>query len=112
MVSLQTIGQHGRFQLASASIVQILLNSAKMSEETAESWDAEQIEPWQHDQLLLMQELGDDYYKIHNRNDQDSEEDQFEEEERVRWQEEEEEAKAKYFKMIEATRRGNGKTLC
>ena len=92
----------GRFQLGSASKVQISLNSAKLSEEAAESWDEEQIEAWEHDQWLLMQELGDNYYKIHNRNDQDREEDPFEEEERVRWQEEEEEAKAKYFK----TRRG------
>ena len=92
----------GKFQLGSASKVQKLLNSTKMSEETAESRDAEQIEAWEHDQWLLMQEMGDDYYKIYNRNNQESEEDLFEEEERVRWQEEEEEAKAKYFK----TRRG------
>ena len=77
----------------------MLLNSAKMSEEKAESWDSKQIEACEHDQWLLMQELGDDYYKIH-RNDHDSEEDPFEEEERVRWQNKEEEAIAKYFKMI------------
>ena len=38
-----------------------------------------------------MKELGDYYYKIHNRKDQDSEENPFEKEERVRCQEEEEE---------------------
>ena len=71
-----------------------------MSWGKAESWDAEQIEAWEHDRLLLMQELGDNYYKLHRRDHQDSEEDPFEEEERVRWQEEAEEAKTKYFKMI------------
>ena len=40
-----------------------------------------------------MQELGDDYYKLHRRDDQDSEEDPFEEEERVKWQEEKENPK-------------------
>jgi hypothetical protein len=45
--------------------------------------------------------LGDDYYKLHSRDDQDSEEDPFEKRERARWQEEEEEAKSKYFKMKE-----------
>ena len=56
-----------------------------MNEETAELWDEEKIEAWQHHRWLLMQELGDDYYKIHMRDDQDSEEDPFEKEERVRW---------------------------
>ena len=41
-----------------------------------------------------MQELGDNYYKLHKRTNQDSEEDPFEEEERMIWQKEEEEAKA------------------
>ena len=64
-----------------------------MSWGKAESWDAEQIEAWEHDQWLLMQEMGDDYYKLHRRHDQESEEeDPFEEEERVKWQEEEERA--------------------
>ena len=55
-----------------------------MSWGKAESWDAEQLEAWEHDRWLLMQELGDDYYKLHNMDDQDSEEDPFEKEERVR----------------------------
>ena len=71
-----------------------------MSWENAESWDEDQKEAWEHDRWLLMQELGDDYYKLHNRDDEDIEEDPFEEEERVKWQEEEEKAKATYFKMI------------
>ena len=71
-----------------------------MSLENADSWDEDQIEAWEHDRWLLMQELGDDYYKLHNRDDEDIEEDPFEEEERVKWQEEEEKAKATYFKMI------------
>ena len=70
-----------------------------MSGEKAESWDADQIEAWEHDRWLLMQELGEDYYKLHNRDDQESEEDPFEIEERMRWQEEEE-AKTEYFKII------------
>ena len=56
-----------------------------MSWGKAESWDAEQLEAWGHNRWLLMQELGDDYYKLHSRDDQDSEEDPFEKEERVRW---------------------------
>ena len=72
-----------------------------MSGGKAESWDSEQLEAWEHDRWLLMQELGDNYYKLHSRDNQDSEKDPFEAEERVRWQEEEEEAKSKYFKMIE-----------
>ena len=72
-----------------------------MSGGKAESWDAEQLEAWEHDRWLLMQELGDNYYKLHIRDNQDSEKDPFEAEERVRWKEKEEEAKYKYFKMIE-----------
>ena len=71
-----------------------------MSVENAESWDEDQIKAWEHDRWLLMQELGNDYYKLHNRDDHDSEVDPFEEEERVKWQEEEKRAKASYFKMI------------
>ena len=45
--------------------------------------------------------MGDDYYKLHRRNDQYSEgEDPFEAQERIKWLEEEERAKAEYFKMI------------
>ena len=47
-----------------------------------------------------MQELGDNYYKLHRRDDEDSEEDPFEEEEGVKWQMEEEQAKFAYFKLI------------
>ena len=72
-----------------------------MSWGKAESWDKEQIEAWKHDQWLLMQEIGEDYYKLLRRYDQDSEGgDPFETEERVKWQEEEERAKAEYFKVI------------
>ena len=62
-----------------------------MSEENAESWNEEQIEEWEHDRWLMIQEMGNDFYK----DDQDVEVDPFEEEERVRWQEEEEKAKVK-----------------
>ena len=63
--------------------------------------DVEQIEAWEHDEWLLMQDMGDDYYKLHRRYAQDSEEeDPFEAEGRIEWEEEEEKAKAEYFKMI------------
>ena len=44
-----------------------------MSFGKAVSWDKSQIEAWEHDELLLMQEMGDDYYKLHRRYEQDSE---------------------------------------
>ena len=71
-----------------------------MSWGKAESWDVEQLDAWEHNRWLLMQERGDDYCKLHSRDDQDIEEDPFAEEERVKWQEEEEKAKASYFKTI------------
>ena len=67
-----------------------------MNEENAESWNEEQIEEWEHDRWLKIQEMGDDFYK----DDEEREVDPFEEEEKVKWQEEEEKAKAAYFKMI------------
>ena len=73
-----------------------------MNEEGAESWSEEQIEEWEHDRWLKIQEMGNDFYK----DDQDMEVDPFEEEERVRWQEEEEKAKASYFKMIKEEEEG------
>ena len=69
-----------------------------MSEENDESWTEDQIEAWEHDMWLVMQEQGNDFYK--DNQDQDEEVDPIEEEERVKWQEEEERAKATYFKMI------------
>jgi hypothetical protein len=81
-------------KLGSAKKITIITQQYKMSWGKAESWDAEQIEAWEHDQWLLMQETREDYYKLHRRYDQDSEEeDPFEVEERVKWQEEEERAK-------------------
>ena len=65
-----------------------------------DSWDAEQIEAWEHDEWLLMQEMGDDYYKLHRRYEQEEEEDPFEVERRKEWDEEEEKAKDEYLKMI------------
>ena len=58
-----------------------------MSWGKADSWDPEQMEAWEHDECLLMQEMGDDYYKLHRRYDQDSEEeDPFEVERRIEWE--------------------------
>ena len=45
----------------------------KMDWGKADSWDEEQIEAWEHNEWLLMQEMGDDYYKLHRRYDHDSE---------------------------------------
>ena len=67
-----------------------------MSEDGAESWDEEQMNEWEHDRWLMIQEMGNDFYK----DDQDEKVDPFEEEERVKWKEEEEKAKASYLKMI------------
>ena len=33
--------------------------------EKADRWDEEPIEAWEHNEWLLMQELGSDYYKLH-----------------------------------------------
>ena len=57
-----------------------------MNEDSAEAWSEEQIEEWEHDRWLKIQEMGDDLYK----DDEEMEVDPFEEEEKVRWQEEEE----------------------
>ena len=73
-----------------------------MNEENAESWNEEQIEEWEHERWLKIQEMGDDFYK----DDEEMEVDPFEEEEKVRWQEEEEKAKAAYFKMIKEEEEG------
>ena len=40
-----------------------------MNMEGSETWDAERIEAFMHDRWLLMQELGDDYYKLYENND-------------------------------------------
>ena len=36
-----------------------------MNMEGSDTWDEEQIEAFEHDRWLLMQELGDDYYKLY-----------------------------------------------
>ena len=60
----------------------------------ADSGNKEQIEAWEHDEWLLMQEMAIDYYKLHRRYDQDSEEeDPYEAERRIEWEEEKEKAK-------------------
>ena len=64
-------------ELGSASNL-FIVKQYKMSEENAESWNDDQIEAWEHDRWLMMQELGNDFYK----DDQDNEVDPFEEEER------------------------------
>ena len=57
-----------------------------MSWGKAESWDNEQVEAWEHDEWLLMHEMGDDYYKLHMMHNHDSEgEDPFEAKRRIEW---------------------------
>ena len=34
-----------------------------MSEEIDEPWDEDQIEEWEHDRWLMMQEMGNDFFK-------------------------------------------------
>ena len=75
-----------------------------MNEENAESWSEEQIEEWEHDRWLKIQEMGDDFYKDEEDNEE-MEVDPFEEEERVRWQEEEEKAKKCLFQDDKGGRR-------
>ena len=74
-----------------------------MREENDEPWSDEQIEEWEHDRWLKIQEMGVTYNPNFNKDEEDEEEmegDLFEEEERRRLQEEEEKAKEAYFQMI------------
>ena len=54
-----------------------------MSEENDEPWSAAEIEEWEHDRWLKIQEMGDDFYK--NEEDNNEMKDPFEEEQRKRW---------------------------
>ena len=70
-----------------------------MNRENDEPWSAEEVEEWEHDQWLKIQEMGDEAYMKVEEEDE-MEEDPYEEEERRRWQEEEERAKEAYFQEI------------
>ena len=77
-----------------------------MNMEGSETWDAERIEAFMHDRWLLMQELGDNYYKLHENNYSEGE-DEEQTMRRIEWEEEEEEAKKEYFRVIaEEEKRG------
>ena len=70
-----------------------------MNRENDEPWSAEEVEEWEHDQWLKIQEMGDEAYrKVEEEGEM--EEDPYEKEERRRWQEEEERAKEAYFQEI------------
>ena len=58
-----------------------------MNEENAESWSEEQIEEWEQDRWLKIQEMGYDFYKDEEDNEM-IEVNPLEEEKEVRWQEE------------------------
>ena len=80
-----------------------------MEKEDDRLWTAEEIEEWEHDEWLKLQERGEEAYKevedeFERRNeeeeDEDVYEDPYEKEERRIWKEEEEKAKEEYFKKI------------
>ena len=75
-----------------------------MSEENYGFWSEEQIEEWEHNRWLKMQEMGghiyDPNFNKDKKDDKETEGNPFEEEERRRWQKEEKEAKQAYFQMI------------
>ena len=70
-----------------------------MSEENEGSWSEEEIEEWEHNRWLKMQEMGGEIYDpdFNFLKDEETEDNPFKEEERRRWQKEEEEAKEAYF---------------
>ena len=72
--------------------------------EGSDTWDEEQIEAFEHDRWLLMQELGDDYYKLYENNDSEGE-DEEQALRRIEWEEEEEKANKEYFRVIAEKRR-------
>ena len=49
-----------------------------MNMEGSDTWNEEQIEAFKHDRWLLMQELGDDYYKLYENNDSEEEDEEEE----------------------------------
>ena len=75
----------------------------------ADTWDDEQIEAWEHNEWLLMQELWSDYYKLHRRYDYDSEgEDEYEAKRLIEWEEEEEKGQNR---ILQKDRRGGKERL-
>ena len=73
-------------------------------------WDKEQIEAFEHDRWLLMQELGDNYYKLYENNDSEGE-DEEQALRRIEWEEEEEKTKKEYFRVI-AEEENSGRADC
>ena len=47
-----------------------------MNMEGSDTWDEEQIEAFMHERWLLMQEMGDDYYRLHENNDSEGEDEE------------------------------------
>ena len=73
-----------------------------MNEKNKEPCSEEQIEEWEHNKWLKMQEMGGEIYDpdFNFLKEEETEDDPFEEEERRKWQMEEEETKEAYFKKI------------
>ena len=63
-----------------------------MNMEESDTWDEEQIKVFEHDRWLLMQELGDDYYKLYENHDS-KEEDEEQAMRTIKLEEKEEKAK-------------------
>ena len=74
-----------------------------MNEDYEEPFSGEQIEEWEHDKWLKMQEMRgwNIWPQLQFSQRKGDTEQPFEEEERRKWQKEEEEAKEVYFKEIE-----------
>ena len=85
-----------------------------MNRENDETWSAEEIEEWQHDEWLRVQEMGNEaYIKVEeeeerkrwseeekNKEKEEMEKDPCKEEQRKRWKREEEESDEQYLKEI------------
>ena len=74
-----------------------------MNEENEGPWSEEQIEEWEHDKWLKMQEMRGEIYDpdFNFFKEEEIENNPFKDEERRKWQQEEEEAKEAHFQMIE-----------
>ena len=47
-----------------------------MNMEGSDTWDEEEIDAFEHGRWLLMQEMGDDYYKLFENNDSKGEDEE------------------------------------
>ena len=64
--------------------------------EGSDTWYEEHTKAFKHNRCLLMQELGNNYYKLYENNDSEGE-DEEQTMIRIEWGEEEEKANKEYF---------------